>query len=172
MVSRPHFEVSVRMRLTLPKVGTWSPSGLPWLQSSIAGVKTLRFEVLFIPLKRSWSVYVRNGLAWDIWTSTIHVMAKRRAGSQTASLTPDFKKSRIDPIPMCAGGVWCAIGKLSRRATSSLQTLPQSKVGARSYERPKSRESKPGQFQDSTLGVLGQRAIWAWARWSNANNTI
>ncbi len=28
-MSQPHFEASVRMRLTLPKVGTWSHSGTP-----------------------------------------------------------------------------------------------------------------------------------------------
>jgi hypothetical protein len=50
---QPHFEVSVRMRLTLPKVGTWSPLGLSRLQSSIAEVKTPRLEVFFIPLERS-----------------------------------------------------------------------------------------------------------------------
>jgi hypothetical protein len=38
---QPHFEASVRMRLTLPKVGTWSPPGLSQLQSSIAEVKNL-----------------------------------------------------------------------------------------------------------------------------------
>ncbi len=62
-MSQPHFGVSVRMRLTLPKVGTWSPPGLPQLQSSIAEVKTPRFEVLFIPLERFQSVDVQNGLA-------------------------------------------------------------------------------------------------------------
>ncbi len=44
---------SVRMRLTLPKVGTWSPSGLPQLQSSTAEGKTPRLKVFFIPLERS-----------------------------------------------------------------------------------------------------------------------
>jgi hypothetical protein len=29
-----------------------------------------------------------------------------------------------------------------------------------------------GQFRDSTLGVPGQRATWAWALWSNAENTL
>jgi hypothetical protein len=29
-----------------------------------------------------------------------------------------------------------------------------------------------GTVWDSTLGVPGQRAIWAWVRWSNAENTI
>jgi hypothetical protein len=76
-------------------------------------------------------------------------MVERRAGSQIGSLTPDHKKSGIDPIPMCAGGVRHTVGKLSRRATSSLETLSQSEVGARSYECPKSQESKPGQFRDS-----------------------
>jgi hypothetical protein len=28
LLSQPHFEASVRMKLTLPKVGTWSPLGL------------------------------------------------------------------------------------------------------------------------------------------------
>ncbi len=40
-MSQPHFEASVRMKLTLPKVGTWSPLGLPKTQSLIAGSKHL-----------------------------------------------------------------------------------------------------------------------------------
>jgi hypothetical protein len=43
-VLQPHFEASVRMRLALPKVGTWSPPGLPKTQSLIAGVKTPRLR--------------------------------------------------------------------------------------------------------------------------------
>jgi hypothetical protein len=57
---QPHFEASVRMRLTLPKVGIWSPSGLPQLQSSIAEVKTHCLEVIFISLERPWSVDVEK----------------------------------------------------------------------------------------------------------------
>jgi hypothetical protein len=171
-VSQPHFEGSVRSPLTLLKMGLGSPPGLPKIQNTIAGVKTLCIEVFFIPLERSWILDVWNGLPWAIWTSVAQVTVKRKAGSQIGNLTPDHKKSRIDPIPVCAGGVRHTIGKLSRRATSSLQTLLQSEVGTRSFERPKSLESKPGQFRDSTLGVPGQRAIWVWARWSNAENTI
>jgi hypothetical protein len=52
-LSQPHFGLSVRMKLTLPKVGTWSPPRLPKAQSSISGVKTPRIGVFFIPLKRS-----------------------------------------------------------------------------------------------------------------------
>jgi len=43
---------SVRMRLALPKVGSWSPPGLLQLQSSTAEGKTPRLEVFFIPLER------------------------------------------------------------------------------------------------------------------------
>jgi hypothetical protein len=99
-------------------------------------------------------------------------MGKRRGESQVGSLTPDHKKSGINPIRMCDGGVRHGVEKLSRRATRLVQTSFQSEVGARSYDGPKSRESKPRQFRDSTLGVPGQRATWAWARWSNAENTI
>jgi hypothetical protein len=86
---QPHFEASVRMRLALPKVGTCSPSGLSKTQSSIVGVKTPCLEVIFIPLERSWNLNVQNGLAWAIWTFAAQVMVKRKAGSQTGSLTPD-----------------------------------------------------------------------------------
>jgi len=80
-------------------------------------------------------------------------MVERRARSQISNLTPDHKKSGIDPILVCAGGVRHTVGKLLRRATSLLQTSSQSEVLVRSYEFPKSRESKPGQFWDSSLGV-------------------
>jgi hypothetical protein len=38
---------SVRIKLTLPKLGTWSPPGLPKIQSLIAGVKTPRIGGVF-----------------------------------------------------------------------------------------------------------------------------
>jgi len=42
---------SVRMKLTLPKLGLGSPPRLSKLQSSIAGVKTPLIGVFFISLK-------------------------------------------------------------------------------------------------------------------------
>ncbi len=51
------------MRLTLPKWGLGSPSGLLKLQSSIAGVKTLRIGAFFISLESYQSVDVKKGLA-------------------------------------------------------------------------------------------------------------
>jgi len=126
--------------------------------------------VFFILLKRSRSVDVENGLAWAIWTFAAQVMVKRKVGSQTANSQP--LKSGIDPTPVCAKGVQHIVGKLSRRAITLLQTLSWSKVWARSYDVTKSKESKPRQFQNSTLGVPGQKAIWAWVRRSNTENTI
>jgi hypothetical protein len=51
------------VKLTLSKWGLGSPPGLPKLQSSIAGVKTLCIGVVFISLESYGSVDVANGLA-------------------------------------------------------------------------------------------------------------
>jgi hypothetical protein len=48
------------------------------------------------------------------------VMAKRKVGSQTGSLTPDHEKLGIDPTSMCASGMRHTVGKLSTRATTLL----------------------------------------------------
>ncbi len=84
-------------------------------------------------------------------------MAKRRAGSQTASLTPNQKKSRIDPIYLAADNLRHIVEKLSTRATTLLQTAPQSEVGSQSYGAPKSQESRLARFWDSHLGVPGEK---------------
>jgi hypothetical protein len=62
-MSQPHFGLSVKMKFTLPKMGTWSPSGLPKIQSSIVGLKTPCIGVFFTSLERSLSLDVQNGLA-------------------------------------------------------------------------------------------------------------
>ncbi len=53
-----------------------------------------------------------------IWTSETQVMAKRRVGSQTASLTPDQKKLGIDPIYLASDNVPHTVGKLSTKGTT------------------------------------------------------
>jgi hypothetical protein len=88
-LSQPHFWKSVRMTLTLSKWGLGNPLGLPKLQSSIAGVKTPCLEAFFMSLESYWSLDVKNGLVWAIWTFAAQVMAKRRVGSQTGNLTSD-----------------------------------------------------------------------------------
>jgi hypothetical protein len=52
-LSQPHFGINVRMKLTPPKVGSWSPPGLPKTQSSSSRVKTPCIEVFFKSMERS-----------------------------------------------------------------------------------------------------------------------
>ncbi len=77
------------MKLTLLKWGLGSPPGLPKLQSSITGVKTLCIGMFFVSLESYQSVDVENGLTWAIWRYVAHVMAKRKAENQIGNLTPD-----------------------------------------------------------------------------------
>jgi hypothetical protein len=95
--------------------------------------------------------------------------SKERLGVKLAVWLPTTK-SRESTRPRC--GVRHTVGKLLRRATSLLQTSSQSEVWAGSYELPKSRESKPRQFRDSSLGVPGIKAIWMQVQLSNVENTI
>jgi hypothetical protein len=102
----------------------------------------------------------RRCLKWAHIThleSEAQIMAKRRAGSQNGNLTPDHKKSGIDPICLAAGGVPHTIGKLLTRATTLLQTTLRSEVFLQSYGAPKSRESHLVRFRDSHLRVLGEK---------------
>jgi hypothetical protein len=153
ILSQPYVEKGVKMRLTFPKWGLGSPLGLSELQSSIIGVKTPRIETFFISSKSYRSVDVENELVWAIGTSVGRVIAKRKVGSQICNLTPDHQKSRIDSTPMRASGVRHTVGKLLTRATRLLQTSSQSEVWTKSYDLAKWRESKSGQFQDSSSGV-------------------
>jgi hypothetical protein len=93
-----------------------------------------------------------------IWTSETQVMAKRRAGSRITNLTPDQKKSGIDPIYLAADDVPHTVGKLSTRATTLLQTVLRFEVCSQSYRAPKSRESRLVRFQDSHAGVPGEKS--------------
>jgi len=73
----------------LERVGIWSPSGLPNVESSTARGKTPCIGAFLVSLKRSWNVDIENGLTLVIWTSAAQVRGKRRAESQIGSLTPD-----------------------------------------------------------------------------------
>jgi len=85
-------------------------------------------------------------------------MVKRKAGSQIVSLTPNQKKSRIDPIYLATKSVRHTIRKLSTRSTTLLQTTSWSEVYSQSYGAPKSRESQVAQFRDSCLVVPGEKS--------------
>jgi hypothetical protein len=66
---------------------------------------------------------------------------KEGAGSRIANLTPDQKKSGIDPIYLAADNVPHTVGKLSMRSTTLLQTALRSEVCSQSYGVSKSQES-------------------------------
>jgi hypothetical protein len=85
-------------------------------------------------------------------------MAKSRAGSQNVNLTPDQKKSRIDPIYLAEDDVPHTVEKLSTRATTFLQTALRSEVCSQSYATPKLRESPLAGFRDSHAGVPGEKS--------------
>jgi hypothetical protein len=53
ILSQPHFGLSVRVKPTPPKVGTWSPLRLAKTQSASAGVKSPRIWALLVSLERS-----------------------------------------------------------------------------------------------------------------------
>jgi hypothetical protein len=101
-------------------------------------------------LERSWSLDIENGLALAIWTFAAQVMGKRRAGSQTGSLTPDHWKSEIDLFPTSELRVQDVVGKISTRATTLVQTLSWSDFTVGSYELPKSRDSNRDNFGTPT----------------------
>ncbi len=90
-----------------------------------------------------------------IWTSAAQVMGKRKAGSQSASLTPDHKKSGIDLFPMSDLGVRHGVGKISTRATTLVKTSSRSDPAVGSYELPKSRDSNWDNFETISGLKLG-----------------
>jgi hypothetical protein len=98
-VLQPYFEGSVRMKLTFPKLGFWSPPRLSKFQSSIAGVKTPCIGMFFTSLESYWSVDVKNGLALAIWISVAQVMAKRKGGGSNWQFDSRPLKvgNRLDP---------------------------------------------------------------------------
>jgi hypothetical protein len=65
-------------------------------------------------------------------------MVERRAKSQIASLTPDHKKSRIDPTPVRAGGVRHTVGKSQGELRVCFRPHPdrRSKQGVMSFQSP------------------------------------
>jgi hypothetical protein len=84
-------------------------------------------------------------------------MAKRRAGSQSASLTLDQKKSRIDPIYLAIDNVPHTVGKLLTKATTLLETALQSEVYLQNYGAPKLQKSSLVRFQDSHSRLPGEK---------------
>jgi hypothetical protein len=89
LVSQPYFGPSVGVKPNTPKVGNLESSGTPeCLGFDSKARNTSHWGVLGV-IGKVLKCRCPNGLALVIWTSVAQVMGKRRAGSQTGSLTPD-----------------------------------------------------------------------------------
>jgi hypothetical protein len=87
-------------------------------------------------------------------------MGKRRAGSQTGSLTPDHYKSGIDLFSTSELRVRYVVEKILTKATRLVQTSSRSDFTVGSYELPKSRDSTQDSFGTISglqLGSLGKK---------------
>ncbi len=93
-LSQPHFGLSVRVKPTLPKVGSWSPPGLPKTQSSIAGVKSPCIWAFLVSLERSWGVDVQNVCMRQATGTLTHLMARPQVPcvTQKGSKELDLRK--------------------------------------------------------------------------------
>jgi hypothetical protein len=169
------------MKLTFPKVGSWSPLRFLKIQSSITGVKTLCIGVFFMSLERSWSVNVQNGLAWAIWTSQPKLWAKKGSGVKLAIWLPTIKSRESTRI-------WCLqeecnmalefsqkglqdwfIAHPNRRSEQEVMVAQSPRnVNRDSFEIPlwESREKVP--FKSSLGGEL-QRILYAGRWWLPQN---
>jgi hypothetical protein len=98
--------------------------------------------------------------------------AKERSGVKLAIWFPTTKSRESTCSRRALQECDMALKSSLWRLQVWVQTSSRSEVGVRSYEVPKSRESKLGQFRDSTLGVPGKRAIRMPLPWVNAEYTI
>jgi hypothetical protein len=144
----------------IPKSGNLESSGTPKnLEPELKGQNTLHWGVLGVigkVLKCKCLNWPRIGHL-DI-CSPSYGQKKGRESNWQFNSRPLKVGNR--PFPdVCSGSAtwrWKALEESYNFGSK----LVRSELGARSYERPKSWESKPGQFQDSILGVPGKRAIW------------
>jgi len=150
-MSQPHFGQSVRMRLTLPKVGTWSPPGLPQLWSSTRKGKTHRFEVLFIPLERSWSVDVQMASHEPFGHLQPKLWAKEGSGVKLAVWLPTTKSRESTQF-------WCLQKEYDMALQSSqreLQDCFRLHPNSRSEQEVMDAQSPRNPTQDSFGTLLG-----------------
>jgi hypothetical protein len=99
-------------------------------------------------------------------------MAKRRAGSQIANLTPDQKKSGIDPIHLVADNVPHTVGSSRQELQLCFITHFDPRF-ARKVTGLQSRGSLGWRdFGTRTRESREKKVIWMWAPWRDAEYTI
>jgi len=156
LLSQPHFGQSGRMQLPLPKVEDLESFGTPEnSEDDLRGQISLPCCVLYINgklLKSRCPKWLRIGHL-DICSPSYGQKKSRESNCQ------------FDSRPLKVGN-WPLPNIASRSATWRWKALDESynfgsdlvpiEFGVMSYDRPKSRDSNPGQFRDSNLGVPGK----------------
>jgi hypothetical protein len=150
-LSQPHFGISVKMKLTPPKVGSWSPPGLPKTQSLSSKVKTPRIEVFFISIERSWSVDAQNGLHVPFGHLQPKLWAKEGPGVKLLVWLPTIKSQESTSSQRRLKE--CNMALESSRGELQLWFRPHS--NQRSEPRDMSSQS-PGTISGLLLGSLGK----------------
>jgi hypothetical protein len=143
-----------------PKSGNLESSGaLENSELELKGQNTLHWGVLGVIEK----VLKCRCLNWplighlDIYSPSYGQKKGRKSNWQFDSRPLKVGNRPLSDVRwQCATWRWKALEE-SYNFGSNLVSI---QTRARSYDCPKSRESKPGQFRDSTLRVPGKRAIW------------
>ncbi len=123
-----------------PKSGNLEYSGTPEISAlDCKGQNTSHWDVLDVigkVLKCRCSKWPRMSHL-DICSLSYGQKKGRESNwNQTGNLTPDHKKSGIDQIPTCVGGVQHGVGKLSKRATRLVRRSGREVVMAQSPGSP------------------------------------
>jgi hypothetical protein len=154
-------------------MGTWESFRTPKnSELDCRGQNTLPWGVLYTigkVLKLRCRKWLRMGHL-DI-CSTSYVWKKGRESNLQFDSRPLKVGNRPD-LGACRRSLTHHWKALKESYKFALDFTPIKELWARSYELPKSWESKPGQFRDSHLGVPGQTTIWMWPPWSDAEYTI
>jgi hypothetical protein len=90
-------------------------------------------------------------------------MAKRKAESQIVNMTPDHEKFRIALIYLCIGGVLHTVRKISKKATTFLQTSFQLEVYTQNYGPPKLRSPNLRNFGTPTWESRDKMTFGCWS---------
>jgi hypothetical protein len=159
-VSQPHFGLSVCVKPTLPKVGTWSPPGLPKIQSSSWRAKTPCIGGVLGVIRK---VLKCRCLNWprighlDICSPSYGQKKGRESNWQFDSRPLKVgNRPLLDVQWQCATWRWKALEE-SYNIGSYLAPI---RLGSREIWTPKVPGLQPGQFRDSNLGVPGKIATW------------
>jgi hypothetical protein len=167
---------SVKMTFTLPKMGTWESSETPESSElNCRGQNTSPWGVHYIVWKalkcrcRKWPRMSHSNIY-----STSYVQKKGWESNWQFDSRPLKVGNRLN-VGVCRKSAthrWKAL-KESYKFASNLIPIKGLSEELRAAKVPGVQtDTVSGQFRDSHLGVLGQKAIWMWPPWSDAQYII